>query len=136
MDQKTLVEEQFKEGKLFLSQLDKEDLKVKAAFWFYDEAYAAWKLMIASSSKHLDVKNNVINSYRTITNVMRSIPEISLISSSDVIVIPLDHPLIKNFAPLINTGPNIVNLWFSNTLLNNIYVKGMLIYRMDVHTRL
>ena len=88
--------------------------------------------MVSSSSTQLDVKKDVLNAHRTLINVMQSLPDLAFVSSGNVTVISLDHLLIRHFAPLIKTGPGIVNLWFSNSLLGNIYVQGMLIYRMDV----
>ncbi len=132
MDKTTLVEKQIQEGKLFISELDKAGLEIKAAFWLYDENDLSWKLLIASSSEKLNMKKSILEAYGTLTNIMRSIPDLSLISSSDIVLIPLDHPLIKNIGPLIKTGSDIVDMRFSNTLLNKIYVEGMHLYRMNI----
>ena len=132
MDKTTLVEKQIQEGKLFLSELDKAGLEIKAAFWMYDETDSSWKLMIASSSEKLNINKNILDAYGTLTNIIRSIPNLSLLSSSDIVLIPLDHPLIKNIGPLIKTDSVIVDMRFSNTLLNNIYVEGMHLYRMNI----
>lgn len=132
MDKAALVEKQIEEGKVLISELDKANLEIKAAFWFYDENYSAWKLIIASSSKDLDVGKDVLSSYKTLTNTMRSISNLSSVSSNDIILVPIDHPLIKNIAPLIKTGSTLTDMRFSNTLLNNIYVEGMHLYRMNI----
>lgn len=132
MDKTVLVEKQILEGKLFLSQLDKAGLEIKAAFWMYDETDSSWKLLIASSSDKLNVNKNILDAYGTLTNIMRTIPDLSLISASDIVLIPLDHPLIKNLGPLIKTGSDIADMRFSNTLLNKIYVEGMHLYRMNI----
>ncbi len=132
MDKTTLVERQIQEGKLLLSELDKKNLEIKAAFWIYDEADSFWKFTLASSSKQLDVKENPLNAYKSLTEVIRSTPNLYALSTSDVVLIPLDHPLIRNIAPLIKTGPGIVDMTFSNSLLNQIYIQGMHLYRMDL----
>lgn len=132
MDKTTLVEKQIQEGKIFLSELDKEDLHIKAAFWLYDENDGSWKLFISSSSDKLDIQKNVLDSYGTITRIMRSIPALSMLSTSDIVLISLDHPLIKNLGPIIKTGSGIADMRFSNTLLGKIYVEGIYIYRMNI----
>jgi hypothetical protein len=132
MDKTALVEKQVEEGKLLLSELDKRKLDIKAAFWIYDDSYSSWKLMIASSSNSLDVKNDVLKAYGVLTEVIRSIPNLSTLSGSDVVLIPVDHPLIKNIAPLIETGTEIANITLSKTLVNEAYIEGMHLYRMNL----
>ncbi|MFA6916135.1 MAG: hypothetical protein WC222_07040 [Parachlamydiales bacterium] len=132
MDKTTLVEKQIQEGKLFVSELDKANLGIRAAFWLYDENDSSWKLYIASSSEKLNPEKDILDSYRILTEIMRSIPNLYQINPSDIVLISLDHPIIKNIGPLIQTGTEIVDITFSNTLLNNIYVEGMYLYRMNV----
>jgi hypothetical protein len=132
MDKTPLVEKQIQEGKLFITKLDEAKLEIKAAFWLYDDAFSSWKLMIASSSEKLNVKKNIIEAYRTLTDIMRAMPDLSIISVSDLTLIPLDHPLIKNIGSLIKTGSDIVDMRYSNSVLNGVYIEGIHIYRMNI----
>ncbi len=135
MDTTTLVEKQIQEGRDFILELDKRAFEIKAAFWVYDENYSSWKLMIASSSDKLDITQGSRKAHGTIINVLSSMKNPSYLSSSDVILISLTHPLITNLAPLINTGNEIANMRFSNTLLNQIYFEGIYLYRMNVQAQ-
>lgn len=129
MDKITLIEKQIQEGKQFISELDKANLEIKAAFWLFDKNDKSWKLHIASSSDRL---KPILESNKILADIMRSIPDLSLISAQNIVLIPLDHPLIKNIGPQIQTGPGINDMHFSNTLMNQIYIKGMHLYRMNI----
>jgi hypothetical protein len=135
MDKITLGEKQIQEGKLFISELDKANLEIKAAFWLFNENDGSWKLQVSSSSDRLNIKKNILEPYRILADIMRSIPDLSLISTQDIVLIPLDHPLIKNIGSQIQTGPGISDMRFFNTLMNQFYIEGMHLYRMNIGIR-
>lgn len=131
MDNTPLVEKQIQEGKLFISELDKADLQIKAAFWLYDDTNT-WKLVIASSSEKLNVKENLLDAYGALIDILRSMSKLTILSGSDLELISLDHPLIKNIGSVVKTGPELVDIRVSKTLFNSVYIDAMYIYRMDV----
>ena len=132
MDKATLVEQQIQEGKDLIAKFDDLGLAVQAAFWLYDSEKASWKFVLASLSEKLDVQKDTIGAYRTIVDVFHSMKNLSYLSSSDVEIISANHSLIKNFSSLIHTGPGIYNMSFTNTLINNVFVEGLYVYRMNL----
>lgn len=135
MDTSTLLEKQIQEGKSIIVKLDQSGLLIEAAFWLYDsERRSSWKLFIASSSLELDLKKDTFEAYGKVDGVIRTIPNLSFVSLSDIEIIPLDHPYIENIAPLIATGPGIVDMSFTNTRFNDVYIEGLYLYRMNVKT--
>ncbi len=131
MDKTSLVEKQIQEGKIFLTELDKQNLQIKAAFWMYDENDSSWKFVISSASEKLNVKINILEAYSTLTEILRTL-ELTALSASDVLLLPLDNPLIQSFGRLFQTGKGIVNISFSKTLLNDVFVEGLFLYRMNI----
>lgn len=119
-----LKKEQIQEGKLLLGAWDKAGCEIRAAFWLYEKPISAWKLVIASSSKNLDAASLV--------KFIRSVPGIVHVSSRDVVMVPLDHLLLKNVAPMFRTGPGIADMKVTNTRMNNVHIEGMHLYRMNI----
>lgn len=125
----TLVDKQVEEGKTLLKKLDEKNFNIKAAFWIFDQS---WKFALASSSHELDVNKNPLNAYKALAEVLQTISNLSMLSISDIVLMSLNDPLIKNISSVIKTDSGISDMIFANSMLNNTYIEGMHLFRMNL----
>jgi hypothetical protein len=112
-----------------VERLDQEHTGPTAALWyFYDDA-DEWRLLLASPEFDKLLPKQEPVAYR---NVIETIGALHLASlgPSDLRIVPTAYPLLDSLKRLIKTGPNaITRAYFTNTTINRIFVKDMVVLR-------
>ncbi|GAB3790493.1 hypothetical protein [Virgibacillus kimchii] len=131
MDKRTLVEKDFKDGAVLVTELDKAAFHVQAALWLYDTDRDNWRLMIAS--KDYDTTGPA-KAYEHINKVLKEIEQKNSdygIALDNISVVRTNDKLIKLLETTIQTGPEEVSgIRFSRNAINNHYIEDAYIYRV------
>ena len=130
MDNQVLVDRNIVEGKELIEALDRRDLNIKAAMWFYFEESDEWKLLIATPM--ID-KKGTKEVYRIIQTVIGEMSESKTsVSFKDVLVLsPKDDP-IKLVGNVIRTDTGLSGIRFTKNIINNKLVDDAYIYRLII----
>lgn len=129
MAEKALVETQIDDSVALIQRLDIDGYPPAFAAWyFYDDA-EEWRLIIAGNEIDSMLVKQEPMAYRKIIDAMSAISLASL-AVSDIKLVRTDGPLPKALKSLIGTGPTgIVRAHCTNTTLNGIFIKEMVILR-------
>lgn len=129
MGDKALVESQVADAIALITKLDSEGTTPTLAVWyFYDDA-AEWRLIIAGPAFDALLPKQEPVAYRKIVEAMAA-TSLSSLAASDVKLVSTDNPLTRALHRLVQTGPNgIARAYFTDTSLNGIFVKEMIILR-------
>jgi hypothetical protein len=132
VDKTTLVERDYRDGEILISELDKAHMDVHSAFWLYDSEADRWRLMIAS--KEVD-NAGPTKAYKDIQNVLKTMEKNGItveFTLENISVISPNHPLINNLNQAVKTGPkDIRNVRFSRNSIGNSYIEDAYIYRIQ-----
>lgn len=130
MDNQVLVDRNIVEGKELIEALDRRDLNIKAAMWFYFEESDEWKLLIATPMVD---KKGTKEVYRLIQTVIGEMSESKTsVSFKDVLVLsPKDDP-ITLVGNVIRTGPGLSGIRFTKNVINNKLIDDAYIYRLII----
>jgi hypothetical protein len=127
MDKNLLVNQVIIEGKRLIEALDSRDFKVNSAFWYYSSEINEWTLFISTP---LAITLGPIKGYEIIRSVIKEIM-LSQISINDISIVDPNFWLVKVLTSAIKTGKGIVNLKFSNSLINGVLIEDAHIYRSN-----
>lgn len=129
MGEKALVEGLISEAIALVHTLDATgDSPTLAAWYFYDDV-EEWRLLIASPSFDKCLPKQEPLAYQKIAEAVSS-AKLDSLSISLVKVVRTDSPLPKAIRLLVGTGPTgVVQAHFTDTTLNGIFIKEMIILR-------
>jgi hypothetical protein len=129
MGEKALVESQVTDAIRLVQKLDADgDGPSLVAWYFYDDA-DKWRLLIAGPEFDALLPNQERSAYRKLVEATASL-SLSSLSVSDLKLLRTDSPLSLALRGLVATDPvGITRAYFSNTMLNGIFLKEILILR-------
>ncbi len=129
MGQEALVEGQIADAVALIQKLDSARLSPTLAAWyFYDDANE-WRLLLAGPAFDALLPKQEIIAYRKLAEAMSDLSPASL-KLSDVKLLSSQSPLPQALRLLVGTpATSIVRAHFSDTTLNGIFIKEMIILR-------
>jgi hypothetical protein len=129
MGEKALVESKITDAIQLIHKLDSiGSSPTTAAWYFYDDA-DEWRLLLAGPTFDALLPKQEPVAYKNVIEAMSSLSLASL-GISDLKLIETKNPLPQVLRRLIGTGPkNVVQAHFSNTTLNGIFIKEMVVLR-------
>jgi len=124
-----LVEGQIADAVALIQKLDSARLSPTLAAWyFYDDANE-WRLLLAGPAFDALLPKQEIIAYRKLAEAMSDLSPASL-KLSDVKLLSSQSPLPQALRLLVGTpATSIVRAHFSDTTLNGIFIKEMIILR-------
>ncbi len=129
MGKETLVEGRIVDAVRLIQKLDEEGKSPTFAIWYLYEDVDEWRLVIAGPAFDLFLPKNEDVAYMKLIEAMTSLP-LSSLSVSDLKLIRTDAALPQALRVLIRTpSTGTVRAQFSDTTLNGIFVKEMIILR-------
>lgn len=129
MAETTLVEGLIKDAIQLILQLDVGKYKPNKVVWYYYEDVDTWRLIIVSHEFDKMLPKEEPLAYKIIAEAINK-ADLSSLSISEVKLLKNDDPLMGTLGFLIKTGDNnIMQANFSNTTINGIFIKDMIILR-------
>ena len=129
MGETALVEAKVADAVKLIQELDASGERPTMAIWyFYDDA-DDWRLLLAGPSFDALLPKQEAVAYRKLVEAVTSL-SLSSLSVSDLKIVESKAPLAQSLRRLVGTGPNgIIRAQFTNTMLNGIFIKEMIIMR-------
>ena len=129
MGEKTLVESQIADSVALIQKLDSRgDTATMAVWYFYDDA-DEWRFLIAGPSFDALLPKQEPVAYRKIAEAMTA-SNLSSLTISEIKVVESQSALPKAIRLIVRTDPKgIVRAHFTDTTLNGIFIKEMIILR-------
>ena len=124
MGKALLVDRTIDAGRKLLEELDRRNLNVCAALWYYDPESDTWQLIIASSRVEEEGPKAV---YTTIQDTLKKLPDLD-ISLLDVSAVSHKDTLIKLVGSAVHlegTG----GVEFVGNTINGVFIEKAFIYR-------
>lgn len=132
MGEKALVESQIADAIALIKKLDADGFSPSAAIWYYYDDAEEWRLLIAGPAFDALLPKQESLAYRKVAEAMAAI-SLSSLTISNVKIIPSHSALPQALKPLIGTdATGIVRAHFSDTTLNGIFIKEMIVLRSAV----
>jgi hypothetical protein len=129
MGEKALVESQVADAIALIKTLDSQGLSPTLAVWYFYDDGSEWRLIIAGPGFDTLLPKQELIAYRKIVEAMTA-TSISSLTISDIKLVKSDSPLPLALRSLVGTGPNgIARAYFTDTSLNGIFIKEMIILR-------
>jgi hypothetical protein len=129
MAETALVEGLIQDSIQLVQQLDVGQYKPSKVVWYYYDDVDTWRLIVVSGEFDKMLPKNEPLAYKIIAEAINSI-DLSSLSISEVKLMKSDDPLVGTLGFLLGTGPdNITQANFSNTTINGIFIKDMVILR-------
>ncbi len=123
-----LVEEDIQGGRRLLEELDRQEINVSAALWFYVADDEQWCLLLASN---IVDSEGPLAAYERIQETLTKLGEDFRPSFGDISVVSPSDGRIQSLRTAVKTGPEIAAIRFSRNAVNNMYIEDALIYRMN-----
>jgi hypothetical protein len=129
MGEKALVENQIADAIKLIQKLDADARAPSLAAWYYYDDADEWRLLIAGSTFDALLPKQEAVAYKYLVETMASL-SLSSLTISDLKLVGTKSSLPQALCVLIRTGPDgIVRARFTNTTLNGIFIKEMIILR-------
>lgn len=129
MGEKALVESQLADTKNLLEALDAAGRGPTLAVWYFYEDVDAWRLIIAGPSYDALLPKREPIAYQELAETLLTVGPAS-VSISDFKLLQTSSPLVQALRFLMRTTPNaVMRGHFTNTTLNGIFMKEMIIVR-------
>jgi hypothetical protein len=129
MGEKPLVKNQLDDSVRLIQKLDLDGNSPTNVVWYLYEDIEEWRLLIAGPVFDALLPKQEAVAYGKLIDAITSIAPTS-ISISDLKLVPTDLPLIQALHFLVRTDPKgIVGAYFSNTTINGIFIKNMVVFR-------
>jgi hypothetical protein len=129
MAETALVKGLIQDSIQLVQQLDVGQYKPSKVVWYYYDDVDTWRLIVVSGEFDKILPKNEPLAYKIIAEAINSI-DLSSLSISEVKLMKSDDPLVGTLGFLLGTGPdNITQANFSNTTINGIFIKDMVILR-------
>jgi hypothetical protein len=123
-----LVDKHIEGGRQLVEELDRQEVDISAALWFYLVEEEEWCLLLAS--KLVD-DEGPLAAYELIQKALANLPEDTRPSFMDISVVSPSDGRIQAIGTAVKTGPGIKNIRFSRNAVNNMYIEDALIYRSN-----
>jgi hypothetical protein len=128
MDKKVLVSIDIEAGKKLLEILDKTNMEITSAFWFYLSEIEEWRLILATK---LVEKEGPRKAYTNLLeNIGNYVKDIDIPLEAITLISPND-PLNLLLREAIQTGHGISGIRFSGNVINGILIKDSYLYRIN-----
>ena len=125
---KDISKESIDSGKQLLRELDKANIKVDAAFWFFFSDDSDWKLVFSLPQ---EIKNGQKKAYLVIQKVYARIGgNLPGLDINDVLLMMEDNPLVNILKIMIRTGPEISEIRLTQNVINGTLIEDAVIYRL------
>jgi len=132
MGEKTLVEGLISDSIELVKTLDKLKNNPSFVVWYFYEDAEEWRLLMAGPTFDKYLPKQEALAYQKISEAISS-SDLQSVSISLVKVIRSDDELPKSLSFLVGTPSNsIVQAQFSNTTLNGIFIKEMVVIRSAI----
>lgn len=129
MAETALVEGLIEDSIELVRELDKGPYKPSKVIWYYYDDVDSWRLIIVNGELDKLLPKQEPLAYKSIAEAINK-RDLSSLSISEVKLMKSDDPLISALSFLMRTGPNnFVRASFSDTTLNGIFIKDMVILR-------
>ncbi len=129
MGEKALVEGLVTDAIELIKSLDQSGANPVLAAWYFYEDADEWRLLIAGPEFDKFLPKNEALAYKVISEAIAS-SDVQSLSISLVKIVESNSALPKAIGFLIGTTPDgIVQANFSDTTLNGIFIKDMVILR-------
>ena len=128
MDKKILVDSNIVEGEKLLEILDKTNIEITSAFWFYLPDIEEWRLMLATKLVEKEGPNKAYT--KLLENINENNTVISIPLEAITLISPKD-PLNLLLRSAIQTGPGISSIRFSGNVINCVLIKDSYLYRIN-----
>jgi hypothetical protein len=129
MAETALVDGLVEESIELVKELDEGKYKPSKVIWYYYDDVDSWRLIIVNNEMDKLLPKQEPLAYKVIAEAINKV-DLSSLSISEVKLMRSDDPLISTLGFLMKTGPdNFVKGNFSNTTLNGIFIKDMVILR-------
>lgn len=122
----TLTELRIQEGRELIEHLDKLNLSLKAALWYYESSADKWRLILGFPMLH---QRGTRYFYKVVQSNLLKIPE-RLTSLQDISIVDDNDPFIILLKGAIKIGPGAARARFTNSYINGAKVDDALVYRM------
>jgi len=125
---KDIGKESIDSGKKLLEELDKANIKVDAAFWFFFSDVSDWKLVYSLPQ---EIKNGPKKAYAIIQKAYSKAGEnLPGLDINDVLLMMKDNPLIDILKTIVRTGPKTSQIRLSQNMVNGFLIEDAIIYRL------
>lgn len=129
MAETALVDGLVEESIELVKELDEGKYKPSKVIWYYYDDVDSWRLIIVNNEMDKLLPKQEPLAYKVIAEAINKV-DLSSLSISEVKLMRSDDPLISTLGFLMKTGPdNLVKGNFSDTTLNGIFIKDMVILR-------
>jgi len=129
MAENALVEGLIEDSIELVKELDKGKYKPSKVIWYYYDDVDSWRLIIVNNEIDKLLPKQEPLAYKGIAEAINKI-NLSSLSISEVKLMKSGDPLIGAVSSLLRTGPdNLLRANFSDTTLNGIFIKDMIILR-------
>jgi len=123
MDYEPLVEDKINAGRAFLQEFNRV-APVKAACWVKGSEANRWFLFIASDSISED---KIRDGYGQVIAILGKNPSLFL-ESTDIKLITVDHPLVKDVYDLYRKYPAPGDTWYRGPMFGGMGTDNVFIY--------
>ncbi len=127
MVEETLVRDWIEAGRVLTENLDQEGFHAVASFWLYESETRQWRLLLASP---LVDQEGPTWAYEKIQKLLRSKPELKLLSLDDISVVSPNYDLVKLLRVAVRTGKGVSGIRFTRNRINDQFVEDAYIYRL------
>lgn len=125
---KDISKESIDSGKKLLEELDRANVNVDAAFWFFFSDASDWKLVFSLPQ---EIKNGPKKAYAVIQKAYSKIGEnLPGLDINDVLLMMKDNSLIDILKTIIRTGPGISQIRLSQNMVNGTLIEDAIMYRL------
>ncbi len=129
MAENTLVEGLWADSVELVKKLDEGEYSPSFAVWYFYEDAEQWRLLIGSPKFDDLLPKQEPLAYQKVSEAISEC-DLTTLSISIVKLVRLDTPLTNALKFLVGTGEKgIVQATFSNTTLNGIFIKDMVVVR-------
>lgn len=129
MAEAAMVEGLIEDSIELIKKLDEGDYKPSKVIWYYYDDVDSWRLIISGGEFDKLLPKQEPHAYKIIAEAVNA-KKLSSLSISEVKLMKGDDPLLGTLGFLVGTGPdNIIRANFSDTTLNGIFIKDMIIMR-------
>jgi hypothetical protein len=129
MGQNALVANQVSDAQTLIKKLDIAGTPPKVAMWYFYDDVEQWRLILAIPELDALLPKQEAVAYQRVAKVVTSLTLTSL-ALSDIKLVRTDFALVKAIQILMRTPPTaLVVAHFSDTTLNGIFMKEMIILR-------
>jgi hypothetical protein len=129
MGEKTLVESQIADSNELIKYLDSSGYQPSFAVWYYYGDADEWRFLIAGEKLDGYLPKQEPLAYRVIAEAINE-KNLSSINLSEIKIVRSDEPITQTVKFLVRTEPTgIVRAYFTDTTINGIFVKEMVILR-------